>query len=568
MTSLFKSREKKRDSVSTNENVRPKLMRRSLLVKIAVVFAVMVAMGVAGVFGGYWYFILQDPGDEISIGNVERIFKLESPVYYDDQKTVVGVFFQEEHRSYVPYERLPRNFIHAIVSAEDKNFFTHPGFDIKGIVRAFLRNIKAGRVVQGGSTITQQTAENLFIQQKMSLKTKFVELIHALKLEAHYSKEQILEWYSNQFYVSGNGRGIGVAAQYFFNKPVEELTLLECAFIAGSVKGPNRYNPFFKRTDESKRIARQRAKERANYVLGQMLENGFISENEYNQTVNSDIPFQKGNFRYPLNTLMDEIRDLLEKPNIQLSLFDAGIENIATSGIRIYTSINADLQRISREALINMLSTLETKLTGYDRSTIQARYEKAKKSAGVKRNRFLFGKVKAIQQEPDDALIEVELPNKEVGWIDREGFTSFALAFAQSLRGPWAKTEPEDETLILEQIEVGDDVFVQVREKDPSGRCLLSLEQYPDINGGVLVLQDGFMKGHGRRGGQRAFQSRALDAKKAGRFRLQAPRVPGSAATRLVQPRSACTTAGRASNIKANSTSRNRTRNPRTIGSP
>ena len=513
MTSLFKSREKKSNPVPTNEIDRPKLKRRSLLVKIAVVLAAIAVLGAAGLFGGYWYFIARDPGDEMSLANVERVFKLESPVYYDDEQTVIGVFFQEEHRSYVPYELLPRNFIHAIISAEDRNFFSHPGFDIKGIARAFIRNVKAGRVVQGGSTITQQTAENLFIHKNISLKAKFVELIHALQLEAHYSKEQILEWYCNQFYVSGNGRGIGVAAQYFFNKPVEDLTLLECAFLAGSVKGPNRYNPFVKRTDEDKRKAIQRAKERTNYVLGQMLANGFISENEYNDTVNSDIPFQRGNFRYPLNTLMDEVRELLEKSNIQLALFDAGIENIATSGIRIYTSINPDLQRISREALINMLSTLETKLTGYDRSTVQARYNKVKDSAGVNRSRFLFGKVKSIQQEPDDYLIEVELPGKEVGWIDREGFTAFALAFAQSMRGPWAKSEPEDEQLILEQIEVGDDIFVRVREKDPSGRCLLSMEQYPDINGGVLVLQDGFIKAMVG-GADNVHFNRALDAKR------------------------------------------------------
>ncbi|MFO0003623.1 MAG: biosynthetic peptidoglycan transglycosylase, partial [bacterium] len=113
----------------------------------------------------------------------------------------------------------------------------------KHIVRAAVQNARAGRVVAGGSTLTQQTAKNLFYRPDRSLRSKAQELVDALRLEAHFSKEDILEFYANQFHVSANGRGLGIAARYFFDKRVDELTLKECAFIAGMVKAPSRYNP-------------------------------------------------------------------------------------------------------------------------------------------------------------------------------------------------------------------------------------------------------------------------------------------------------------------------------------
>ena len=107
-----------------------------------------------------------------------------------------------------------------------------------------IANIKAGRVVQGGSTLTQQTAKNIFVRQKRSYWAKLKELMQAILLERRYSKEEILEMYINQFFVTGFGKGLRIAAEYYFDKPAEELDLVESAFIAGSVKGPNRYNPF------------------------------------------------------------------------------------------------------------------------------------------------------------------------------------------------------------------------------------------------------------------------------------------------------------------------------------
>ncbi|MCK5516310.1 MAG: transglycosylase domain-containing protein, partial [Desulfobulbaceae bacterium] len=184
------------------------------------------------VAGGLYWTIVLEPGEEIKIDNIRRILGKESHVFYSDGKTRLGVFFDNAHRQYVPYGEIPDVFVNALVASEDDRFFEHIGFDIIGITRAMLKNIAAGRVVQGGSTLTQQTAKNLFRRSERSFEAKFKELLFALRLEYHYSKEQIFEFYINQFYVSGNGHGLGVAARYYFDKKTSELNLVESAFIA------------------------------------------------------------------------------------------------------------------------------------------------------------------------------------------------------------------------------------------------------------------------------------------------------------------------------------------------
>ncbi|MBW2024277.1 MAG: transglycosylase domain-containing protein [Deltaproteobacteria bacterium] len=171
-------------------------------------------------FGTLYVMVTRDAANRIQKGIILQVINSESPVYYDDGKTPIGVFFEKTHRRYVPYREIPKVFVKALVAAEDKNFFHHHGVDFKAIVRALLVNLKAGKVVQGGSTLTQQTAKNIFKRQKRSLMAKLKELIQAFLLERTYSKEEILEMYINQFFVAGFGKGLGIAAKYFFDKEV------------------------------------------------------------------------------------------------------------------------------------------------------------------------------------------------------------------------------------------------------------------------------------------------------------------------------------------------------------
>ncbi|MCW5213604.1 transglycosylase domain-containing protein, partial [Desulfobulbus sp. TB] len=244
--------------------------------------------------------------------NISSILGRESPVYYRDGKEKLGVLFEDIHRQYLKYDQVPETFINAIIAAEDDQFFNHYGIDFFGIARAMIANFKAGRIVQGGSTITQQTAKNLFKRESRSYEAKVKEMLFALRLEYRFSKEHILEFYCNQFYVSGNGHGLGVAARYYFDKEAKDLTLLEAAFIAGSVKQPNYYNPFIKKNEESALKARLRAEKRAEYVLGNMLKLGMISQAEYDSAASENIMFNRGKTRFALNTIMDLVKQGLE----------------------------------------------------------------------------------------------------------------------------------------------------------------------------------------------------------------------------------------------------------------
>jgi len=310
--------------------------------KLFYTFLIFLILACFGALGALYWLIVVEPGKQISLENIRQILGRESPVYYSDGVTPLGVFFADAHRQYVEYEEIPKTFINALIAAEDNRFFSHYGFDFTGITRAAIKNIQAGRVIQGGSTLTQQTAKNLFKREGRSFKAKFKELLFALKLEYHYSKEQILEFYINQFYVSGNGLGLGVAARYYFDKNPAELTLIESAYIAASVKRPNYYNPFTKKTSEAISEAKKRGKSRVAYVLKAMRELDMINEYEYSAALVADIPFNKGTVGYSLDYVMEMVTDAVSSEQLVDALAVQGIENIATSGVRIVTTVDKD----------------------------------------------------------------------------------------------------------------------------------------------------------------------------------------------------------------------------------
>lgn len=319
--------------------------------------ALLVALGAA-----YDHYVLDEPGPQFTRDAVEAIIAQESPVYYRDGVTPMGVFFDQEHRSYVAYADLPRDWVNAIVAAEDGNFFEHPGVDPKHVVRALLQNVKAGSVVAGGSTLTQQTAKNLFYRPDRSLRSKWVELVNAARLEAHFSKEDILEFYANQFHVSANGRGIGVAARYFFDKTPAALTTKECAFIAGMVKAPSRYNPFIGQTEERRAAAREAAEARTAYVVRRMVEVGHLPAARAEAVLATPLAFRRGAFRYDRSVVLDEVQRRLEEPEF-IELFErAGIDNPSTAGLKIVTTVDHRAQAAATYALWHHLTELGASL--------------------------------------------------------------------------------------------------------------------------------------------------------------------------------------------------------------
>lgn len=465
----------------------------------------------------YWLIVL-DPGENVSQSSIERILAVESPVYYCDGQSKMGVFFEDAHRQYVPYARIPENFVNSIVAAEDRNFFKHFGVDFAGVARAMIANIRAGRVVQGGSTITQQAAKNLFKRRDRSLRAKLTELLYAWRLEYHYPKEKILEFYANQFYVSGNGRGLGVAARYYFDKPVEELDILECAFIAGSVKRPNYYNPFIKKDEDVAAKARKKAKLRTQYVLKQMYKIGMIGADLYQENFDREIPFQKGKMIYSHDTIMDLVKTALAEPEVEESLSLHGIDNIATSGLRVVTSIDKDLQAGTLYSLRKELSRLDVRLKGYERAEVQAAY--AQTDGGdwqVRQGGFVFGRIERIEESPaPHVLVSFQREGKEKkrGVIDEKGLMNLVVPLMKFQRHKWSQSGPENIPVLLGRLKPGDLVYVSVRGEDTlNGSYILDLEKYPEIQGGVLVMRDGKIRALAG-GVENRFYNRAVSAKR------------------------------------------------------
>jgi membrane peptidoglycan carboxypeptidase len=471
---------------------------------------------VASVSGYLYWFVVVEPGDEIKTENIHKILGKESHVFYSDGKTKLGVFFDTAHRQYVSYLDIPQNFVNAMVASEDNRFFDHFGFDFVGIGRAMLKNIQAGRVVQGGSTLTQQTAKNLFKRTDRSIEAKFKELLFALRLEYYYSKEKIFEFYSNQFYVSGNGHGLGVAARYYFDKTPNELSLVECAFIAGSVKRPNFYNPFIKKTEQASELARSRAKTRLNYVINNMYGLGMIDTSTYNESLKAEIEFKKGKVGYDLDYAMELVREAVSSTEVLEALEAHEVSNIATSGVRVITTLDKELQENTLSILRGELSRLDVRMRGYEREDVQAELANLDYTGDsiLQKGAFLFGNIENIEGNGKNIRIIISL-DKQLGQgvIDSEGLSGLVTARLKWQKNRWSETEKGDQANLVKQLQPGDKVWVSVRDIPENETVKLDLQKYPEVQGAALVLKDGAIKGMAG-GTENRFFNRAVQARR------------------------------------------------------
>ena len=243
--------------------------------------------------------------------------------------------YAEERRVFIDYADMPDRLVNAFIAAEDQNFWRHPGIDIQGIVRAATNNAMRAmgynKVLSGASTITQQVAKNFFLTSERTLSRKIKEAILALRLERSFSKEHILTLYLNQIFLGARAYGVGSAALMYFNKPVKDLTLAECAFLASLPKAPNN---------------RERAVERRNYVLRRMLEEGFITKEEADIASAEELNINSG-FTAQME---EELQYFAEDVRRQL-LGTLGRETLYNQGLYIKTTIVPELQHAASEAL-------------------------------------------------------------------------------------------------------------------------------------------------------------------------------------------------------------------------
>jgi len=267
---------------------------------------------------------------------------------YDKNNILIGEFFREK-RYLVAYSKIPTQVIQAFISSEDDKFFDHKGLDFQGILRAMIINFKAGRVAQGGSTITQQVAKSLLLSPERKISRKIKEAILAFKIEKNLSKEQILYLYLNQIYLGHGAYGVQAASQAYFGKDVSEISLAEAALLAGLPQAPSRWNPFSNP---------DRAKERQIYVLSRMLNQKYITKDEAEFAANKRLIIKKH-----VNINLNQAPYFTEF--VRRYLNDKyGVDRVLDEGLKVYTTLDINLQKQAQEAIKKGLLELD-KRQGY-----------------------------------------------------------------------------------------------------------------------------------------------------------------------------------------------------------
>ncbi len=247
--------------------------------------------------------------------------------------------FSTQKRIFVPYDAIPKKVINAFLSAEDKNFFKHPGVDAKGVIRAFKNNIfnlLNSKRLEGASTITQQVAKNFLLNNEVSIDRKIKEAILAFRIERALSKERILELYLNQIYLGEGSYGIASASLRYFDKSINELNYSEAALLAALPKAPSKYNPY-----RNKKLA----KYRRNLVINNLLDNSYIDKNEFEKITKSEIKLRKRKRIY-----FEDSRYFVEEVRKKV-ISDYGFDKVYKQGFNIKTPIDLNLQKLATNAL-------------------------------------------------------------------------------------------------------------------------------------------------------------------------------------------------------------------------
>lgn len=266
-----------------------------------------------------------------------------------EPELISSVFDQKmENRTFVPLSKIPDDLIHSVVSVEDERFYSHFGVDPMGIARAFVKNLLSGRIVQGGSTLTQQLVKNYFLHSKKSYVRKINEIFMAILMEIRYSKDEILESYFNEIYLGQQGAisiaGVQEAARYYFSKDVDQLTLAQSALLAGLIRSPGYYSPF---------THLKRALERRNLVLQKLFENKFITEKELIQAKASQPSFTRKKLQNSTAAyFIQYVQRQLEENFPQ--------DKLKAEGLNIFTTLEMSWQRKAEKSLRSHLDKLET----------------------------------------------------------------------------------------------------------------------------------------------------------------------------------------------------------------
>ena len=360
--------------------------------------------------------------------------------------------FSKEKRIFIPYSSIPQKVINSFLSAEDKNFFSHPGVDAKGVLRAIINNINnilTSKRLEGASTITQQVAKNFLLTNEVSINRKIKEAILAFRIERALTKERILELYLNQIYLGSGSYGVAAASLEYFDKSIKELDYVEAAMLAALPKAPSKYNPY--RNPDL-------AKFRRDLVLKNLLENNFINSSQYENFRLKKIQLKKAKKVF-LEDAQYYIEDVRKNVIERLSY-----EKVYKQGFNINTPINLELQKTATKSLRDGLIEYD-KRKGWRGPIKNKRFTKNwfKNLDKYELEKSINWKI-AIVKKINKFSAEIETKDRVEGTIKYQDIS-------------WTKKEFQN------LLKVGDIIYVKKISEN-----IYSLKQIPKINGGIVVM--------------------------------------------------------------------------------
>ena len=375
---------------------------------------------------------------------------VSSKVYSGNGELVAD--FSKEKRVFVPFNSIPKNVINAFLSAEDKNFFSHPGVDAKGVLRAIVNNISniiLSKRLEGASTITQQVAKNFLLTNEVSLNRKIKEAILAFRIERALSKQRILELYLNQIYLGSGAYGVAAASLEYFDKSIRDLNYSEAALLAALPKAPSKYNPY-------RDIGL--AKYRRNLVLKNLLDNNYITNEWYKKLIKEEIILNKNKKIY-LEDSQYYIEDV-RKYVIQTFTYD----KVYKQGFNINTPINLKFQKIATESLRDGLISYDQR-KGWRGALANKPYNKNWHDNLKKFN---------LEESLNWSLAIVKKINKFSAIIETENNLEGVIEYKDI---SWTKKQFKD------LLKIGDIIYVKNIKNNK-----YNLQQLPNVNGGIVVM--------------------------------------------------------------------------------
>jgi penicillin-binding protein 1A len=390
------------------------------------------------------------------IGELEKYRPSTITELYDSRGRVIGQFALQR-RVIAQYNDFPKVLRDAILSTEDKNFESHWGINFWRVLGATWRDIQSNRKAEGASTLTMQLSRNLFLSPERHFSRKIQEAMLAIQIERHFTKEQVFTLYANQIFLGSGVYGFEAASEYYFNKPARELKLEEAALLAGLPKAPVSLSPI---------NFPERALKRRNLVINNMLEDGKITAAEANRAKAAPLRLNLAPEISPAPYFVEEVRRQLEKK--------FGPDEVHQGGLRVYTSLNLDLQRAAQQAVLDGLAAYERRhgWKGHLRNVVREgekldRWQDPDWQQPVSPGTYMHGLV--FDVEPKFARIKLGHLSAQIGPAEFQ----------------WTK-----EKLPRKLLSVGDVVYVKVLALNSDGTARVSLEQESGVQGALLAIDN------------------------------------------------------------------------------